>query len=284
MQKKLIRVIILIIVAIFAVAGYFGFRIIESTVTETPESPFNIPHKGGNGPVACTQEAKQCPDGSYVSRSGPNCEFAACPEAIDTNGWQTFINSDGKYSFKYPSEWNAAVNKYNSKNSLFGPDASQESGLGGAEVNEYSGTLDEFIVYMQNSADIRYSSVQSITIDGTDGKKVEYSGSASRGSAVLLKSDNEILNIYIASQDSHILKIFNSLVSSFKLLNSKTADDSTFCQTNNDCACGVRIGTRECFVGNKNYVNTFGQCPDFCTGIDGKLTTKCVNNYCILAR
>lgn len=30
-------------------------------------------------PVACTQEAKQCPDGSYVSRTGPNCEFAACP-------------------------------------------------------------------------------------------------------------------------------------------------------------------------------------------------------------
>lgn len=28
---------------------------------------------------ACTQEAKLCPDGSYVGRSGPNCEFAACP-------------------------------------------------------------------------------------------------------------------------------------------------------------------------------------------------------------
>ncbi len=31
--------------------------------------------------VACTQEAKQCPDGSYVSRTGLNCEFAACPGA-----------------------------------------------------------------------------------------------------------------------------------------------------------------------------------------------------------
>lgn len=27
----------------------------------------------------CTQEAKQCPDGSWVSRTGPNCEFAKCP-------------------------------------------------------------------------------------------------------------------------------------------------------------------------------------------------------------
>lgn len=28
---------------------------------------------------ACTEEAKQCPDGSYVGRTGPNCEFAPCP-------------------------------------------------------------------------------------------------------------------------------------------------------------------------------------------------------------
>jgi hypothetical protein len=31
-------------------------------------------------PIACTQEAKQCSDGSYVSRTGPNCEFTACPK------------------------------------------------------------------------------------------------------------------------------------------------------------------------------------------------------------
>ncbi len=31
------------------------------------------------GPQACTQEAKLCPDGSYVGRTGPNCEFAPCP-------------------------------------------------------------------------------------------------------------------------------------------------------------------------------------------------------------
>ncbi len=31
-------------------------------------------------PVACTTEARLCPDGvNYVSRTGPNCEFAACP-------------------------------------------------------------------------------------------------------------------------------------------------------------------------------------------------------------
>lgn len=31
-------------------------------------------------PVACTADAKQCPDGSYVGRTGPNCEFQ-CPNS-----------------------------------------------------------------------------------------------------------------------------------------------------------------------------------------------------------
>jgi hypothetical protein len=32
-------------------------------------------------PQACTEEAKICPDGSAVGRTGPNCEFAPCPDA-----------------------------------------------------------------------------------------------------------------------------------------------------------------------------------------------------------
>ena len=32
-----------------------------------------------NKPIACTEEAKICPDGSAVGRVMPNCEFAPCP-------------------------------------------------------------------------------------------------------------------------------------------------------------------------------------------------------------
>jgi hypothetical protein len=32
-----------------------------------------------NEPVACTMDAKECPDGTYVGRVAPNCEFAPCP-------------------------------------------------------------------------------------------------------------------------------------------------------------------------------------------------------------
>ena len=37
------------------------------------------PSEGG---VACTMEAKICPDGSAVGRTGPNCEFAECPSTV----------------------------------------------------------------------------------------------------------------------------------------------------------------------------------------------------------
>ena len=30
-------------------------------------------------PIACTADAKLCPDGSYVGRVPPDCEFEACP-------------------------------------------------------------------------------------------------------------------------------------------------------------------------------------------------------------
>lgn len=36
--------------------------------------------------IACTEEAKLCPDGSAVGRTGPNCEFAPCPGEDQTSG------------------------------------------------------------------------------------------------------------------------------------------------------------------------------------------------------
>ena len=38
-------------------------------------------------PIACTEEAKLCPDGSYVARNSElNCEFNPCPEEDDLVG------------------------------------------------------------------------------------------------------------------------------------------------------------------------------------------------------
>jgi outer membrane protein OmpA-like peptidoglycan-associated protein len=48
------------------------FKLITGTAGTTP----------GTGAVACTKDAKICPDGSTVGREGPDCEFAPCPEEV----------------------------------------------------------------------------------------------------------------------------------------------------------------------------------------------------------
>jgi hypothetical protein len=48
-----------------------------------PIAPPNGSGGRGNGEVYCTQDAKLCPDGSYVGRTGPNCEFSPCPGAVE---------------------------------------------------------------------------------------------------------------------------------------------------------------------------------------------------------
>lgn len=62
------------------------------------------------------------------------------------------------------------------------------------------------------------------------------------------------------------------------------AKSDTYCQADSDCACGMRVGSGACFYGNKEYVNTSGQCPDFCGGIAGNLVLRCVNESCVQHR
>ncbi|MCI0619445.1 hypothetical protein L0Y40_00180 [Candidatus Wolfebacteria bacterium] len=52
----------LVVIAVLVFAGLFAIRGEQS------------------GGTACTLEAKLCPDGSYVGRTGPNCEFSPCPD------------------------------------------------------------------------------------------------------------------------------------------------------------------------------------------------------------
>lgn len=63
-------------------------------------------HRGSNNDIACTMEAMQCPDGSYVSRTGPSCTFAECPNPtpIQVEGWMTTKDSVSGVSFQYPKE------------------------------------------------------------------------------------------------------------------------------------------------------------------------------------
>lgn len=73
-----------------------------------------------NSEKACTLEAKMCPDGSAVGRTGPNCEFSACPSpnpSDKTANWITYKSSLIGVELKFPPTWTAdekdeTVNNY----------------------------------------------------------------------------------------------------------------------------------------------------------------------------
>lgn len=54
--------------------------------------------------IGCTLEARICPDGSSVGRSGPDCKFEECPESKDTGVWRTYTDNSLGISFGYPED------------------------------------------------------------------------------------------------------------------------------------------------------------------------------------
>ena len=58
--------------------------VVNTNSEEIPTSTVGAyqPPKITQNAIACTMEAKLCPDGSYVGRTGPKCEFTVCPSSI----------------------------------------------------------------------------------------------------------------------------------------------------------------------------------------------------------
>lgn len=80
-MKKNIVIVFLLSVIVVILALNFKFTKQE----ETPSPEY----------VMCTSEAKICPDGSTVIRTGSKCEFAACP-SVDTTSTISNVEYENK--------------------------------------------------------------------------------------------------------------------------------------------------------------------------------------------
>lgn len=61
--------------------------------------------------TVCTQEVRPCSDGSYVSRAGPNCEFAACPKVATPPISTAAIKKCGVNTYRVSNECGAGAFK-----------------------------------------------------------------------------------------------------------------------------------------------------------------------------
>ncbi len=77
MNKLILSLAVIVLVGMGAI---YVAHSKKETIKENPDQ------------VVCTMEAKMCPDGSYVGRSGPACEFTPCPDAQTKEETTTGIN------------------------------------------------------------------------------------------------------------------------------------------------------------------------------------------------
>ena len=167
------------IVSFFAIAtgGILIWQFWYSSVVPTiPTSP------------TCTQEAKICPDGSSVSRTGPNCAFAECPmstssvtiqPSIEISGWNVYTNQEYGLKFAYPKEW-GDIQVGSPKTSGFYPLISSDKIIEKAWYHQSSGKL---IFIRKGASCLLYGGAQFheqtlIVLDQERGKKIILENSA----------------------------------------------------------------------------------------------------------
>jgi hypothetical protein len=85
------RLPLALLFSLLLLAGLFLLIRQESALSVKPEasgpSQTQTPSPGPEQ-VACTMEAKLCSDGSYVGRTGPDCEFTPCPGDEGHQAWE----------------------------------------------------------------------------------------------------------------------------------------------------------------------------------------------------
>ena len=78
----------------------------------------NLSLGGGSG-IVCTMDVKLCPDGSYVGRTGPNCEFTPCPQPLSSGIRGTVMLGPTCPVMRDPPDPNCADRGYATKISVF---------------------------------------------------------------------------------------------------------------------------------------------------------------------
>lgn len=182
----LVMLVLALVVGALIVGIFFGMKQSSTKMVETNSPQVANPTVAEGSTTICTMDAKVCPDGSSVGRSGPNCEFAECPVVItpsvdqETQNWRNVQHTS--WSYKLPEELHF-ITCENGINDLIGqkPDIEKDSeeecnfdlvplisfvkyGSGSAfEIpsNTVPGKAGEFYTYISNK--------NEITIDGLSG-------------------------------------------------------------------------------------------------------------------
>lgn len=249
-----------------------------------------------NNPKACTLEAKICPDGSVVGRSGPNCEFTQCPEVAPTKSadeianWKTYTNEKYSFSFKHPdlteltntnypggSIEKLLVDMHRDIQQIPGTTAYyQDSLLIDLFDNQEGISLESYVEFRRRRGDPAVEKELSIIIGGQRGimQKLRFENTIEY--FVKFPNNNNVLTIVRKdAKTNSFQKDFDQILSTFKFLDQNQVtpgSDQTSCTTVNDCG----VNTCGCTAMRKEFLGK-NTCMMACSG-----EIKCLNNKCVL--
>lgn len=235
MQKGFVPVLIIILVAAAALAG--GFWIYQSN-PPIPSNPTPTPK------VACTQDAKLCPDGTGVGRTGPKCDFAPCPtpkestSSAETANWKDITFN--RVRLKIPSIYQSGYLGSSSRFAIDPRPIPQTSSYGDftpafslelIKNKTIEQTRQEFL----NQQGYTDKAINDISVDGKLGLKM--AKVLPPGQDVV---DHHIYDVYLSvgqdlyhfsSFDLSISRIdqqnyFNQILSTFKFLDQNALDQN----------------------------------------------------------
>lgn len=182
----------------------------------------------------CTKDARICPNGISVGRSGPNCEFTPCPSTSpnpsdETADWRTYTNTQYGFSIKYPQSWSQYIDS-NWNFADLSPDVNTGTPGGGRlsgvriGVDDPQGDpthsfnkdrLNAFDLLKKQAidpSDVHYETLNSIQIARSNRG---IPGAGNGGPSVYIQKDRIIIEISGESLDE---KTFNQILATFKFL------------------------------------------------------------------
>jgi hypothetical protein len=179
----------------------------------------------------CTMEVKLCPDGSYVSRTGPNCEFSPCPGVTSSSAkseitnWKTYTNIKYGFSVKYPNtmlliDCSNFWPKDNTPNVL-----AIYNSLASGNCDKHFDIKDGLVIEVKPRTNSfqpvqdYVSKQEEITIDGVKGKKIWWENDLEHPTSitsVLFLNGNVI---FLDLRGATLINTYNEILYSFKSIN-----------------------------------------------------------------
>ena len=216
-QKGFVPILVVILIAVVMLGG--GYLAYQQTNKDSSTPPPNQ--------VVCTQDAKLCPDGTSVGRTGPNCEFAACPNpesspSAETASWKTYTNNNYSFRFNYPQDWKISTQIGTDNSSFFitliAPN--QRSQLGDninidVHDNRTNLSIDQYIRKIAGSDPYQYKTVE---VNGLQAREYLDLPEASYVRRIYIKHESYIYEISIQSDVDEYLAIFDQILSTFRFI------------------------------------------------------------------